>query len=37
MQVLPWIDDDFFIALFPDAVYPPNMFELMLKKHKETG
>lgn len=37
MQVEPRINDDFFIALFPDAVYPPNMFELMLKKHKETG
>lgn len=37
MQVQPWIDDDYFIVIFPDAVYPPNMFELMLKKHKETG
>jgi UTP--glucose-1-phosphate uridylyltransferase len=37
IQVQPWIDDDYFIVIFPDAVYPPNMFELMLKKHKETG
>ncbi len=37
MQVRPWIDDDYFIVIFPDAIYPPNMFELMLKKHKETN
>jgi UTP--glucose-1-phosphate uridylyltransferase len=36
LQVEPWITDDYFIVVFPDAIYPPNMFELMLKKHQET-
>lgn len=31
LQVKPWIGEDFFIVIFGDAIYPPKMFDDMIK------
>ena len=35
-QVAPWISDDYFFVIFPDAIYHPDLFSLMVQQHKET-
>ena len=35
LQVEPWISDDYFIAIFGDAIYPPRMFIDLIKKFEE--
>jgi len=35
LNIQPWIDDDFFLVIFGDAIYPDSMYSELLKKFNE--